>query len=410
MTRTLLAALVAVSSVNTGLAPSAPPRLKPLGMRGERPAVGPVGAAVAAEGSGPASRPLLGAIRWDAWHGAAGVPGQITEKTLGPEKYHFRLPFFARVVGKDRVEIRGDSPEVMEQEIAYAQAAGLDYWAFVLYEDNTSLSIGLQLYLNSPRRADVRFCVITEAGRWWTRNNYRAALFRLAHLVREPSYQRVLDGRPLIYVGFIEEEWITQTWGSRAGFRQAFDELRAVLVGYGLGNPYLVCLDFNPARGKELAEALGLDAISSYAVAGGREEGAPFAESRQQTRAFWEACRATGAKVVPVVSLGWDPRPRVDYPVPWAQYSPAHFATATPQQLAEHLREALDWTALHREAAPAQALILYAWNENDEGGWLVPTLNPDGTANTERIEAIRALLQSWQPPRPESTGKPGGSG
>ena len=72
-------------------------------------------------------KPIVGAIRWDAWHGARGPVGQVVERTLGPAKYHYRLPFFAKVLADDKVEIRGDSQEVMDREIAYAQAAGVDF-------------------------------------------------------------------------------------------------------------------------------------------------------------------------------------------------------------------------------------------------------------------------------------------
>ena len=50
-------------------------------------------------------RPLVGAIRWDAWTGGA-VTEQV-KKTLGPRKYHDRLPWFAEVIDDRTVEIDG---------------------------------------------------------------------------------------------------------------------------------------------------------------------------------------------------------------------------------------------------------------------------------------------------------------
>jgi hypothetical protein len=73
-------------------------------------------------------RPVVGAIRWDAWTG-----GEITaqvERSLGPPKYHDRLPWFAEVLAEGRVRIDGRPQTVMDREIAFAAAAGLDYWAF----------------------------------------------------------------------------------------------------------------------------------------------------------------------------------------------------------------------------------------------------------------------------------------
>ncbi len=76
------------------------------------------------------ARPIVGAIRWDAWYGESG-PVKEVERSLGPKKYHFRLPFFARVFGDDQVRINGDAETIMDQEIAFAAEAGLNYWAFV---------------------------------------------------------------------------------------------------------------------------------------------------------------------------------------------------------------------------------------------------------------------------------------
>jgi hypothetical protein len=49
----------------------------------------------------------------------------------------------------------------------------------------------------------------------------------------------------------------------------------------------------------------------------------------------------------------------------------------------------LDWVAAHRGLAEASAVLIYAWNEFDEGGWLAPGLT-DGAA---RLEAIGSVLR-----------------
>jgi len=48
----------------------------------------------------------------------------------------------------------------------------------------------------------------------------------------------------------------------------------------------------------------------------------------------------------------------------------------------------LDWLVAYPEAAEPNAVLIYAWNEFDEGGWLAPTLG-DGTA---RLDAIAKVL------------------
>jgi len=74
------------------------------------------------------SRPVVGAIRWDAW-----TAGSEWERNLGPAQWRSRLPFYGTETGPDSVEIRADTQAVMDQEIAYASAAGLDYWAYCFH-------------------------------------------------------------------------------------------------------------------------------------------------------------------------------------------------------------------------------------------------------------------------------------
>src|SRR5262245_14981198 len=106
------------------------------------------------------SRPLVGAIRWDAWVGdlptfrGAGLAeptavGLQVERVLGPAHWHDRLPFYARELSADAVEVRGASQAVVDQEIAYAAAAGLDYWAFVWYPPRSGLDTARRHYLAS---------------------------------------------------------------------------------------------------------------------------------------------------------------------------------------------------------------------------------------------------------------------
>ena len=112
-----------------------------------------------AQEAGPMARPIVGAIRWDAWHGDASNVGQVVEGTLGPKRYHHRLPFFAKVLSDSEVEIRGDTQAVMDREIEAAHKAGLDYWAFVTYPEEYAMSAGLKLYLSSACKQDIHFCL-----------------------------------------------------------------------------------------------------------------------------------------------------------------------------------------------------------------------------------------------------------
>lgn len=344
-------------------------------------------------GETPEGRPVVGAIRWDAWHGPASEVGLIVEKTLAPKHYHHRLPFFGRVTGDNTVEARGNTQAIMDQEIAYAHASGLDYWAFVIYPEEHALSDGLKFYLSSERKKDIRFCLNLQGG-WESRGSLDAwpeKAQRYTGYFTQATYQTVLEGRPLVFLYSIEDLVGPGRFESWEEARSAMDQLRQSAREAGARNPYIVGQGWSPEVLKEQAETLGLDAIGAYASAAG-EKAAPYAALAAHTERWWDAFKATGREVVPLVTAGWDMRPRVETPVPWVQGGDIeqYYEAPQPGELAAHLEKALEWCKEHPDTAKAQAVLIYAWNEFDEGGWLCPTLS-EGTA---RLDALKKVLQA----------------
>ena len=335
------------------------------------------------------ARPVVGAIRWDGWHVDTAV-GRAVSKSLTPLQWRHRLPFFAKVRDDGPPELRGDTPEVMTAEVAAAKLAHLDYWAFLAYDEADPMSRGLQLYLANPKRADVNFCIISESASW-NRGNAAALAERFAKLMAEPGYQRVAGGRPLFYFLHHQADEVLQAWGSPGGFREAVDKLKAAAAARGLPAPYLAVMTYDVNAAKQLADAAGLDAISAYAFQRG-DDRAPYSKLTGDLEKFWEIQRSAKVPVIPLAMAGWDRRPRVENPVPWEHFGGTmekYYETATPGQLATHIQTAVKWTRDHAAECPAQTVIIYAWNEFDEGGWLCPTLT-DGDA---RVRALGSVLK-----------------
>jgi hypothetical protein len=325
----------------------------------------------------PAHRVAVGAIRWDAWHGEASEIGQAVQKSLSPKHWQWRLPFFATLAPEGTVTIAGDSEAVMTREIAYAQAAGLDYWAFCAYGAGSPMSRALNRYLANPARDQVRFCMIGDASHWKP-DTFPAEAARLADLMARPNYQTVLNQRPLFYLLNLAQETNDKAWENAGGLRQAVEMLRAAARSRGLPEPYCVAMIPWPDKAKAFADASGCDAISAYAVqAGGKA--APFADLTRYVEDFWKRSMDTGAQIVPLAMTGWDRRPRIENPVfwehneGWGADQERFYQAATPAEIGRHIRTAVDWTRAHPANAEAQAVIIYAWNEHDEGGWLCPT-------------------------------------
>ncbi len=328
------------------------------------------------------TRATVGAIRWDAWFGDKGMPGQAVEKSLGPQLWHGRLPFYGKVLSDTQVQARGDTQEIMDREIEYAAGAGLDYWAFLTYNTGDPMTRALDLYLSSKHRTKIGFCVILHHIR---QDALQDEARRIVGYLKEPGYQKVLGGRPLVYMLRCEAP------------KAFYDDIRKSAVEAGLKEPYFVQMDGDKAS----IGALGFDAVSAYCywMGGGREPATPYAAVAKGAQERWDAWKLRGLKCVPLVSAGLDRRPRVQNPVPWetswekgAAGDPATWPYAQPPrptELAAHVQAALDWIKTNPTTAEANTAIIYAWNEFDEGGWICPTL----TEGTARLDAIRAVLR-----------------
>ena len=326
----------------------------------------------------------VGAIRWDGWVGEKGSwqIGPIVERTLGPERFHYRAPFFSKVLGKDSISIDGTSQEIMDMEIAYAKDAGIDYWAYCWYPDGCGLELARKLHQTSKFTNDVKWCAILGAAiAADSAGDFSKSL--VLDFAKE-NYQKVLDGRPLVYL----------LHGSKIS-KAEIDRMRTLCIENNLKNPYVVAMEWSADLAVDYCERIGADAISCYATLG--KDNRPFAEIiPQKSIALWESY-STKKPVVPWVCTGWNARPRMESPNPWTQYysDSTNCQDATAEEIADFLLTAIDWTQSNRDAAAANTVLMYAWNEHDEGyGSICPTLGKDGKPDTERIDAIKLTLKN----------------
>jgi hypothetical protein len=324
----------------------------------------------------------VGAIRWDGWVGKKGTwqIGPIVERTMGPEKFHSRAPWFSTVVSKDSVLIDGTTQEIMDEEIAYAKNAGIDYWAYCWYPDGCGLELARKLHQSSIHANDVKWCVILQGFEAYLSNDYGKTL--VADFARE-NYQKVLGGRPLVYM-----------YGSDLT-RAGLDKLRTMTKDKNLKTPYVVVMDWGAEAAAAYCDKIGADAISSYAAVG--KNNLPFAEIiPPQSKINWEAFASKKA-VVPWICTGWNPIPRMESPNQWSQYysDATNCQDASPEDIKAFLLSGIEWTISNRNKAVANTIIIYAWNEHDEGyGAICPTLGTDGKPDTERLDAVKEALLS----------------
>jgi hypothetical protein len=328
--------------------------------------------------------PYIGAIRWGGW-----FSGSEWAENLDDPRWHDRLPFFASV-GESAVEVVGDTAEVMRREIEYARLAGLSFWAFCYYDERKTelqkYNYGLHRYLAAPMDAPPGFSLILQGSHVGEAAGWPEFVERLVALFDDPRYMRVGADRPLLFLYDIAS--LRATFGSVEATRSALDELRAISESHGSGAPFLVAQ--NVAAD---APDLGFDAFSAYTANGfeGQRE-LPYSKLAQANVDFWESERALGRTVIPLLNLGWDPRPRMNDAI-WATAyggQQSWYIPPRPEEIVEHIQHGARWVDAHATRDEERVLLLYAWNELDEGGHMLPTL-AEGTA---RIEAVREAIDS----------------
>jgi hypothetical protein len=350
---------------------------------------------------------IVGALRWDAWYRVpegSSYKGPVSEveRSLSPAKYHFRAPFFTEETSDTSVHILGYDNDIMGKEIEYASSAGLDYWAFLLYDEKISMSCGLNIYLQHKDRNKINFCAIAEPKRIIAGDGKETS--RILRLLAESNYQKVCGNRPLIYIFRPDSDLIVQC-GSEKKLREKFNNFRKTISDAGYGDPYLVIMCTGVEKTRSMLDLLSADAVSEYAFQSDRDwDKRSYNDLCNEASEFREEGKNSGFRLVPLVMSGWNRWPRIERPVSWEknwQKAPGleitkNYDLPSPEELAGCLKDAINWVQANPLNCPARALLIYAWNEHDEGGWLCPTFRKNGTPDDSRLKALQVVLDERQ--------------
>jgi hypothetical protein len=271
----------------------------------------------------------------------------------------------------------------MDKEILAAAKGGLKYWAFDWFAASSSFRVGWNLYKSSRYVDLINWCGIIPfeaiGSLPFTDVQWRPKVEEWAGYMAQHSYQKIDTGqqrqRPLLFIYWTPSELVTYFGGSLANLRTALEYLRGLVIDRGLGEPYIVILD--GIDGAPLAQEVGASAISNYISNFSHLPAAPYRQLDLQTQEYWKKLVATGVPIVPIAMVGWDVRPLIEHP--WDPAKPAdagaprYFNPPSPEELAAHLRAAVDFIGRNPQACPSKVLLIYSWDECDEGGGLIPT-------------------------------------
>jgi hypothetical protein len=355
------------------------------------------------------SYPLVGAIRWDFWF--KGSP--TIRKALGDRRWRYRLPFFAQVHNDGSVEVNGDRQEVVDKEILAAAEGGIDYWAFTYYHyidwqgkrvspEILKGNLARQRFINSRYRHRINYALILQLGYLGTPSQWDRTIDEvLVFHFKMSNYQKVLGNRPLIYMFNMTD--LPKLWGSPQKAKAMITRIREKSKSAGLGNPYIVLMHFYPEDAVRMLKSTGYDAISTYANPTGDSIAKPgiarpFSYCVSLNHWFREQFRDRGVQIIPTINTGWDIRPLMGGQDPYVERSSRNdfCQTATPQEIGNHLLETLGWIGKNRSFNETNSVLIYAWNEYAEGGWLSPMLFGNDRLNATRraIHKIRCTIRN----------------
>lgn len=345
---------------------------------------------------------LVGVIRFDGWSGAStgtewGVADKLAQ-TLTSE-YSDRIPFFANVGTDNTVSFGRYTIQTMTYELDFAASAGIDYFAYSYSKDGTGLEIPMRIHLGSTSRDKVKMAAIIQEGMFDLKKDINDLFNRY---IKSGVYLRALDDRPVIYVKYTTADY-TVNCVNALRKKAGSSTLKKLM-----NTPFIIILD---APSEADAIAAGGDAMSWSYVAG--TNGQAYADLAAAAEAKWEAGKAnTSLSIVPLVTTGYDMRPLAAHPVSITvddevvldmnSTADQYAAKATAEELSAHLQKALDFNAANVDKTVFNSVLVSAWNEFYGGAWLCPTQDEKGAWVTDRLTAVKNVLdpQSKNDPIP----------
>jgi len=310
----------------------------------------------------PPENIAIGAIRWDAYFSTdqqkRNISNQVA-RALSPNAYHTRAPFFARVTGENRLDFSTETQEQFDVEAQFAYEAGFDYFAYCWYLNEHPMSYARRQHLKSCWRNRLKMCAVIHVAAMDDET-----LAELAETMIQDYYFKI-DRHPLVYV--YDARHLSQAY---------LDSITEAAVKAGAEKePYYVgmCAEVNPCIIEEMCDGR-YDAVGAYsfpANAPGETYESLYKRNEERIRLQYKFSERIG--VVPLITCGLDFRPRIDNPVSWMCGKNYAF-TGTSEEIHRHASNVLRDMSNNLSDNDPKTVLVYAWNEHDEGGWCCPTL------------------------------------
>jgi Glycosyltransferase WbsX len=357
---------------------------------------------------------------------AGAAPYQVSEPTArvgayyfdgwaGPlSSYHFnglfQLPFSS---WRPLYGWRDAAPMTLDRQLEWANEFGIDFFLFDWYhladDGGGDTNSAIKNYVRLKRHHGVSFALtyinneerlVIPCSEWPA-----VAEEWVTQYFTNPDYARVA-GEPLFEVHDVVG--MTQQFGGTDGVNWALDTLRQVAREHGLPGVFIVggvyvdslfdWYGFPRGVGGEPEGLLNqhYDALSNYgypALPGYLDGEQPYSKLVVASNEMWDLFAAKSPiPYIADVTAGWDGRPNREAPL-----GHLWWYDRTPNEVGTSLHDAVEWATsnptMQVEAPPAKPLVLIeAWNELQEGSFIVPTI---GAGYAYGLAVAAALGITW---------------
>lgn len=272
---------------------------------------------------------------------------------------------------------RDDSDAIMKKQINLASKNGIDCFFFCWYWADNGKAINekeiakrdlhdsMRRFMKAKNNKKMKFALLVanHGGSVISGNdNWKKAVdYWCKNYFSHPRYLKI-DGKPVISV-----------FDSKA-IEPYINDVRNEAIKNGFPGIYIISCGYHSDD---------FDANSWYNIREAESGGSVERTYQSYTKFIeyvWDS-KKKEKNIIPNVMVGWDQRP-------WdSKNTTLYFTQKTPQLFYNHLDSAFKYV-LNKDITPKMILI-YAWNELGEGGYLVPTLGDPKGEYLKQIKAIR---------------------
>lgn len=330
---------------------------------------------------------MVGVYYYDGWSGknrhannpdepwAKNVSRQVTRRMI--EDFPDREPVWGW---------RHDTKEIMERQIDLAADNGIDFFLFCWYWrddkgpinkaliDSIPQHVSLKLYMKARNKHRIKFGFLIanhQGAEIVGSENWEEAVKYWSEYLKDPQYVTV-DDKPLVVI-----------FNSDGVDSNGLERMQKVAKNEGLTGLSIAGCGAKALGKPGFTYRTHYNVVPGYAAS---SEEHKFQELVDATEAQWIGSEEQ--PYIPLLTVGWDKRPW-EGPrgnnVKEGWYFPDH----TPEQFRNFLTDAIRWMDDNPAKTTKERIVLiYAWNELGEGGYLVPTKGDPEAVYLKQVKEV----------------------